>query len=78
MSMRDSAYAPLPKERDTLSGPTQFVGAYDGKALFDRQKPVPGNVVNKHDGGSTPANDGERALDIAMGRRSFAPERHEG
>jgi hypothetical protein len=65
-------YAPLPKERDTLSGPTQFSGAYDAKALFEKRKPVPANVVNQHSGGPAPANDGERALDIAMGRRSFA------
>jgi hypothetical protein len=67
----DRTYEPLRRERDTLSAQPP-PGAYDGKALFSKEKPVPPHVIQGgHDGGATPANDVERALDIAMGRRSF-------
>jgi hypothetical protein len=67
----DRSYAPLPPERDSISGPTQQAGAFDARKLFAKQKPVPSNVVNKHDGSPYPGNDGEKAVDLSMGRRSF-------
>jgi hypothetical protein len=70
-------YARLPKEHDTLSGPTQFSGAYDGRSLF-KDKPVPPNVVTRHAGEAVAPNDGERALDVSVGRRSFERDEEAG
>lgn len=66
----DRSYEPLKPERDTLSAQPP-PGAYDGKALFSKEKPVPANVVSKHDAGPTPPNDVERARDASVGRRSY-------
>jgi hypothetical protein len=68
-SKRSAPYQPLGKESDSLSYQPN-PGAYDSRALFNKKRDVPANVVNSHTGGASP-NDTERALDISMGRRSF-------
>jgi hypothetical protein len=78
----DRTYAPLKRERDTLSA-QPAPGAYDGKALYDSKKPVPANVMTKHDGATPPIaleplNDGERALDVSVGRKSFERDEEAG
>jgi hypothetical protein len=63
-------YVSLPEEPTTLSAPSSQLpagGAYDARRLLDAKKPVAPHVVS----GAAPVNEGELALDIAMGRRSF-------
>jgi hypothetical protein len=74
----DRSYEPLKRERDTLSA-QPAPGAYDGKALYESKKQVPAHVVTRHDGATPPIaleplNDGERALDVSVGRRSYVRE----
>jgi hypothetical protein len=64
MRKRPQSYEPLRPERDSISA----------QPAPGARKEVPANVVTRHGGEVPSANDGERALDISMGRRSFRRE----
>jgi hypothetical protein len=75
-SKRAQLYQPAPQESDSLSY-QPAPQAYDAKALFNRKKEVPHNVVTRHAAGPASPNDGTRALDIAAGRRNFVRPENE-